>query len=42
MQDSASAADQAAQAGPVDMTRLTADYEGLLGQIETVIKPPAT
>ncbi len=35
-------AEQAVEARPADVTSLTADYDGLLGQIETVIKPPAT
>jgi len=39
---SASSWGPTSEARPVDMTRLTADYDGLLGQIETVIKPPAS
>ena len=38
---SASSPGPTAAARPADMTRLTADYDGLLGQIEAVIKPPA-
>jgi hypothetical protein len=37
---SGSASGQPADADPVNAARLTADYDGLLGQIETVVNPP--